>query len=102
VPVSEIAKQFGEEFAAALDGFSPGQWQGPVESGYGVHLVFVTERTEGRLPELADVRDNVRREWANAQRLQANEKFYQELAKRYTVTIEGRAPAEARDIAANR
>jgi hypothetical protein len=87
VPISEIAKQFGEGFAAKLSELAPGQWQGPVESGYGVHLVLVSERTEGRPPEFADARDDVLREWANAQRLEANEKFYEELSKRYTVTI---------------
>ncbi len=45
VPASEIAKQFGEEFAAKLGELPPGQWQGPVESGYGVHLVLISERT---------------------------------------------------------
>ncbi len=53
-----------------------------------MHLVFVSERTEGRVPALADVRDAVRREWDDARRLEANEKFYQELLKHYTVTIE--------------
>jgi hypothetical protein len=98
-PTSEIAKQFGEEFAAALGELSPGQWQGPVESGYGVHLVLVRERTEGRLPELADVRDDVAREWANARRLELNGKFYEELLKRYTVTIESREAVQANDLA---
>ena len=86
--VSEVTKQFGEKFAATLGELSLGQWHGPVESGYGVHLVWVSERSEGRVPELAAVRDAVRREWANARRLEANEKFYQELLKHYTVTIE--------------
>lgn len=70
-------------------GVKPGQWQGPIESGYGVHLVFVSERTAGRQPELADVRDVVVREWTNARRLEGNAKFYAELLKRYTVIIEG-------------
>jgi parvulin-like peptidyl-prolyl cis-trans isomerase-like protein len=93
-PASEIAKQFGEKFAAKLSELAPGKWEGPVESGYGAHLVFVSERTEGRVPELAEVRDDVRREWANAQRLELNEKFYQELFKRYSVTIESPLLAE--------
>ena len=93
-PASEVAKQFGEKFAAKLGELSPGKWKGPVESGYGAHLVFVSERTEGRVPELAEVRDDVRREWANAQRLELNEKFYQELSKRYSVTIENPLLAE--------
>ena len=93
-PTSEISKQFGEKFAAKLGELSPGTWQGPVESGYGAHLVLVSERTEGRMPTLAEVRDDVRREWANSGRLELNEKFYQELLKRYTVTIESPHLAE--------
>jgi PPIC-type PPIASE domain len=88
LPASEIAKQFGENFAARLNDLSLGQWEGPIESGYGVHLVRISERTEGRVPELAEVRDAVRREWANARRLKSNEQFYAELLKRYAVTIE--------------
>ncbi len=87
-PESEVSKQFGEGFAATLRKMETGLWQGPVESGYGAHLVRISERTEGQLPPLAEVRDAVRREWDNARRLAANEKFYQELLKRYSVTIE--------------
>ena len=89
VPASEVAKQFGEEFVAKLGEVSPGRWQGPVPSGYGVHLVFVRERTEGRVPALGEVRAAVAREWANARRLEANEKLYEEMLTRYAVTIEG-------------
>jgi hypothetical protein len=87
-PTSEIVKQFGEGFTVALGALPPGQWQGPLDSSYGVHLVWVSEHTEGHLPALAEVRDAVRREWENARRLQGNEDFYQALLKRYTVTIE--------------
>lgn len=91
-PVSEIVKLFGEKFAQKLEELPPSQWQGPIESGYGVHLVLVNERTEGRLPVLEEVRDAVRREWANARRLEANEQFYQALVRRYIVTIENVPP----------
>jgi len=96
VLASEAAKLFGEKFAAKLGELSPGQWNGPVESGYGVHLVWVSERTEGRVPALAEVRDTVRREWANTRRLESNERFYHELLKRYVVTIERPKPMEKR------
>jgi hypothetical protein len=103
MPASEVAKLFGEQFAAKLGELVPGQWQGPVVSGYGVHLVLVSERSEGRLPALAEVRDSVRREWDNARRLEANEKFYQELLKRYTVIIEGVEPtAEQNKLASSK
>ncbi len=88
VSASDVAKQFGEVFAAKLSGVHTGKWQGPVESEYGLHLVRISERREGRVPALADVRAAVRREWDNARRLEANEKFYQDLLERYTVTVE--------------
>jgi hypothetical protein len=91
LPVAEIGRLFGDKFAKALGRLPFGQWQGPVESAYGVHLVFVRERQEGAMPVLADVRDAVSREWENARRLEANDKFYRELLKHYTVTIENPA-----------
>lgn len=90
----EIAKLFGEKFSTTLNGLSSSRWHGPIESGYGVHLVFVSEHTEGHMPALAEVRDAVLREWSSARRLEANRKFYQELLKRYTVTIEPVKPLE--------
>ena len=43
LPASEVGRLFGDKFATALAGLPLGQWQGPVESAYGVHLVFVSE-----------------------------------------------------------
>jgi len=88
VSAGDVSKQFGEKFAAKLSELPVGEWSGPIESGYGLHLVIVTERKDGSLPALADVRETVKRDWVNTQRSETNEKFYQALLKRYTVTIE--------------
>ena len=88
VPVGEVSKQFGEKFAAKLAELPAGEWSGPIESGYGLHLVIVNDRKDGSVPALADVRETVKRDWVNAQRSETNEKFYQALLRRYTVTIE--------------
>jgi hypothetical protein len=93
VSASEVRTIFGDTFAAGLSTLTPGQWQGPVPSGYGVHLVRVSERTGERIPELAEVREAVRREWANTLRLEANQTFYRTLLRWYTVTIERPPPA---------
>ncbi len=100
-PITEIAKQFGDKFAAKLADGPVGQWFGPVESGYGMHLVFVEEETEGHLPALAEVRDAVRREWTNARRLESNEKFFQNLLRHYQVVVERIDPAKADQKFAN-
>lgn len=85
---SEIANLFGREFAAGLFAVEDGRWVGPVESGYGVHLVLLHERTAGRLPELADVHEGVRREWYAARRATSKDDFYQGLRQRYEVVVQ--------------
>ncbi len=101
VPTTEIAKQFGDKFATKLADVPIGHWLGPVESGYGKHLVFVEERVDGRLPELAEVRDAVQRDWTNARRLESNEKFFQSLLKHYQIVVEKIDPAKAGQKLAN-
>jgi parvulin-like peptidyl-prolyl isomerase len=90
-----VAEQFGERFAGALGGLPTGQWHGPVASTYGAHLVLVSDRTDGRAPALEEVRDVVRRDWANARRTEASEKYYQTLLRRYAVTVERARPVIA-------
>ncbi len=87
VPRRAIANLFGQQFAAAIVDLEPGVWIGPIESGYGVHLVFVDDRSEARLPELDEVRDQVRREWDNARRVETTETFYSNLLDRYEIVI---------------
>jgi parvulin-like peptidyl-prolyl isomerase len=87
-PLAEVKQRLGDEFASALSGLTPGQWQGPVKSGYGLHLVLVSERREARLPELGEIREKVRREWLNAMRTEMTDKFYEGLLSRYTIKIE--------------
>jgi len=59
-----------------------------VEQRFTFSQVYLNPEKHGQ--NLA--RDAASREWANARRLEANEKFYQDLLKRYTVTIENPEP----------
>ena len=85
---SEIAKMFGRAFAERVSGLPVGEWSRPVESGYGLHLVLVSERSEDRMPELAEVREAVTRDWRVREREQTNEDLFQKLRERYHVVVE--------------
>ena len=89
---SVIARSFGAEFATELARLSIGEWRGPIRSAYGVHVVIVRERIPSVVPPLEEVRDAVRRDWANDRRVAASQKLYARLLKRYDVTVE-RPPA---------
>ena len=84
----EIERALGSQFLQSLQETPAGSWQGPITSGFGLHLVRIDERIDGELPELNNVRDLVMRDWASVKRKEANEAFYQSLRKRYKVTVE--------------
>ena len=85
---AEIQKFFGSGFAESLIALSPGQWHGPVLSGYGVHLVYVSNISETPAPVFAEVREHVMQDWKTDKGDELNEKFYANLRDRYTVVIE--------------
>ena len=84
----QVDGSFGTGFAATLDDLSTGKWQGPVESGLGLHLIRLASRTESRLPELSDIRPLVEREWANERRLENRRRMNERLVEAYEVVIE--------------
>ena len=84
----DVERLFGQAFAARVGELPVGRWSGPVESGYGLHLVLVRERTPARLPDLAEVRDAVANEWRAVRQEEANRAFYEALRARYEVTVQ--------------
>jgi hypothetical protein len=96
VVLSDVKKTFGEQFASAIDALPIGSWQGPIDSGFGVHLVRVTKHSDSHLPALAEVREQVRREYLDGKRKEATDKLYNALLSRYSVRIE---PPEEKKLA---
>ncbi len=88
VSLEELERDFGREFAAQIEALVPGVWSGPVNSTYGVHLVVVDAHRPGREPAFDDVRGRVLADWEDARRRRANEAFYQEILKKYRVSVE--------------
>jgi hypothetical protein len=84
---SGIARDFGEDFAAAVVDLPVGQWSGPIKSSFGLHLVKVAEKNAGRLPDLADVRDVVLRDWRIDEAKIIDSKRLAEFAGHYSIVI---------------
>ena len=87
-PLWDIRKQFGEEFSRNLSGLKSGKWEGPVRSGFGLHLVLVTKRVGGRLPELKEVREIVKRNVMAERQKELKDAAYAKLRERYDVVVE--------------
>jgi hypothetical protein len=92
---TDVASQFGEEFADAILKVEPGRWAGPIRSAYGLHVVFVRDREEGRLPALAEVRPQVERELTGDRRRRQLAAMYDRLLARYRLVVEKRTDLPA-------
>ncbi len=82
-----LGKEFGPKFALAVPQLTPGAWRGPVESGYGWHLVFVDTLIPGRVPAFEEIEGDVKTAWLSDQKARAWEKAYKEMRAKYTVLL---------------
>lgn len=84
----EVRKSLGSGFAASVMQLEPGQWYGPVLSGYGTHLVYVSALEPAPDPAFEAVKDRVLQDWQASQQETIEEQFYEELKSRYEIVIE--------------
>ncbi len=92
LPLREVTRSFGSDFAQQIVKLDPGRWSGPVESPFGLHLVLVRERKAPEPPELASIRAQVEREVLAERRKTELDALYERLLQKYTVTIEKPKP----------
>ncbi len=85
---TEVFRLFGEPFATEVFRFKPGKWAGPVQSGYGIHLVRVLKNIPSRMPEFDEVKDSVRVKFMDKKRKKANESALKNLKGRYRIVID--------------
>lgn len=94
--IREIGDLFGREFALDLDALSADtieQWQGPVKSAYGWHLVKLTGRKEPQLKPFESVVTKIEHDFQQLRRKEHNIALYEKLKARYEIVY----PQEAGD-----
>jgi len=85
----DIRSEFGTQFAKAVGEQETQTWQGPVVSGYGLHAVYVHERSDAKLPDFSDVKEKLRADWMAEKAREITRKAYEKLRERYRVLLEG-------------
>ncbi|MFT5683600.1 MAG: peptidyl-prolyl cis-trans isomerase C [Myxococcota bacterium] len=84
---AQVARHLGGGFADALEEQPDGDWQGPIASSYGLHLVRITERKDARPAQLDEVREAVRADYLDDQQAQQRSDWISELTQRYSVEV---------------
>ena len=98
----ELAKAFGPQFARALIGVKPGAWAGPIESGYGWHVVFVESLTPERIPMYEEVEADVKAAWVEDHRDEVRSRMYETMRAHYEVVLPATSTRDSGAAAAAR
>ncbi len=85
---AKITRQFGHSFTKSIIVLEPNKWHGPILSGYGVHLVYITKKEIGEIPKLEEVREKVTLDWMKAKIEELNKLFIDNIISIYTIIIE--------------
>jgi len=85
----QLENYFGTEFVENFEAFEPtiGAWVGPVESTFGLHLVWVDAIEDGRSKTLEEVRPALERELDLQRRHNALQQAVIKLRDRYEVLL---------------
>ena len=84
----ELTRMFGTLFTDQLGDIEIGRWSGPIASGFGLHLIYIEDRQDGRPAMLDEVRDAVQRDWFSKRRRDSIDGLYERLAEDYSIEVE--------------
>ncbi len=86
----DAARLFGEsQLTSALTTLPVGRWSGPLRSGYGWHLVYVSQRLPPSIPSFEEIRGKVADDYRDEQRRIFNAREYEKLRSKYHVEYQG-------------
>lgn len=85
---ADVRAQFGPQFADAIFALPVGSWEGPVRSGYGLHLVRVLKSEVSEPAKLEEVRGRVQRDLVRERKDAARDAYVQALLRKYDIQVE--------------
>ncbi len=94
VPANRLHTELGGNLASELSNLPMNEWAGPLQSGFGWHLVRVENKKEPRLPDFEQIRDALERDYAYEKERESRERIYEELRKGYNIDLQAELSPE--------
>jgi peptidyl-prolyl cis-trans isomerase C len=98
----QLGKEFGQKFALALIELKPGSWQGPIESGFGWHLIWIDSISPPRVPVFEEVETEVKDAWAADWQAEVQRKAYDTMRAQYEIVLPHLVPTGVAHFAPTR
>ncbi|QCK15440.1 peptidyl-prolyl cis-trans isomerase [Mangrovivirga cuniculi] len=94
---NKLNSELGGKIAESLQELPLNQWTGPVESGFGTHLIYLTDRTEPKLPSFAQMKDVIRRDYDYDMEIESRKKIYDNIKSGYELKLKANLDKELKD-----
>lgn len=88
VTQTDVSKVFGRAFAKKIFSLHVDSLQGPIRSGYGLHFVNISKKTDAKVAKVQDIKSTLTKYWKEEKTEQANSKIYQDLKKQYNIEVQ--------------
>jgi len=88
IDADDLDRQLGIDFSTSMEPLETGSWVGPIESGFGYHLIYLTEKTGPQIPELENVKDDLLRDMEYDNQKKLNDLIFEELKKNYSIEFD--------------
>ena len=88
VTQKDLERAYGSAFAKAIIALPANEWSTPIESAFGLHIVKISERENGRQPSFEDVRTDVEKDWLDETQRTENAQKINDIVAKYNIEIE--------------
>ncbi|SLN44545.1 peptidylprolyl isomerase [Roseovarius albus] len=93
-PEQAVDGSFGRGFFAQLQGADAGVWSGPYVSGYGAHIVRVTDAQKATVPAFEAVKERVLTDWRREKSEELSKAYVERLREKYEIVLPEEATTE--------
>ena len=83
----EVDRLFGKTFREKLFSQEIHKWVGPIQSSFGLHLIYIDDKVNSIKALLEDARETVLRDWSYDERKKHNDALMDTLLKKYEIVI---------------
>jgi len=82
---SVLAREIGADFTKNLVNLPLNTWAGPVSSGFGIHLVYISKKEAPEIPAYNEVKAKVIKDYQYATEKESEEAILKELKTKYKI-----------------
>ena len=86
----DLSATFGAGFAGRLDGLTEDSWQGPVQSGFGFHVILLSAIYPSQPSPFDAMQQQVVQDYRRSQQVNARDAYIENLIDEYKITVQPR------------